>query len=142
MARLKDIRGYLVRRLSDPASREQFIQRIARNTEMTPEGCALWKAAKTGGRMGVGYGDMSVWHDGKDLKVRVHRLMWVLFTGENIPEDMEPDHTCHNTACWNPRHMQLTTRTQNAHRSAVNTNGKKAAKANGGGARGHSPKAL
>jgi HNH endonuclease len=45
-----------------------------------------------------------------------HAVAYELFIGP-VPEDLELDHLCKNTACCNPRHAEPVTRAENVRRS-------------------------
>jgi hypothetical protein len=69
------------------------------------QGCIEWRGAVTGS--GYGY----LWASGK---VRhVHILAWEAVNGP-IPAGLELDHICRNRLCFNPAHLRLATRSQNA----------------------------
>jgi hypothetical protein len=68
-------------------------------------GCWLW----TGGTYYYGYGAFQ-WHDGK--KRGANRVAWELTRGP-IPKGMEVLHACDVTACCNPDHLFLGTKSDN-----------------------------
>ena len=61
--------------------------------------------------------------DGKNNIPYQHRFMWEQVVGM-IPEGKELDHLCKNRACCNPKHLQLVTREEHAHRSNNDRQGK------------------
>lgn len=74
----------------------------AKTERDTATGCLNWTGAGSG--HGAGYG-----HFGIDRKIHLaHRIAWMLQNGP-IPEGCEPDHTCRNTRCVEPSHLELTT---------------------------------
>jgi len=84
--------------------------------------CWTWEGATTGS----GYGHINL---GPGLGYApVHRLIYELFAGP-IPEELEMDHTCHNSdldcpggltclhrRCVNPTHLEAVTQSVNAQR--------------------------
>ena len=65
--------------------------------------CWIWTAA-----LDDGYGQF--WYDGR--MVRAHRFAYELVIGP-IPDGLEPDHLCENTACVNPDHLEPVTHQEN-----------------------------
>jgi hypothetical protein len=63
--------------------------------------CLIWPTTKK-------YGN--VWHGGKCWKA--HRLAFYLATGDD-PEDGTVHHTCANTRCINPNHLERASRVEN-----------------------------
>lgn len=74
---------------------------------MQDGGCWLW----IGGRKKAGYGQFAV--DGK--KVIAHRWAYSHFIGP-IPAGYEIDHTCRNSSCVNPDHLEAITLEENRRR--------------------------
>lgn len=83
---------------------ERRILRLLDMTEITNDGCWLWRGCKTPG----GYGHSSL--NGKATVA--HRVAYQLIVGP-IPEGMDLDHLCRNRACVNPAHLDPVTRRQN-----------------------------
>ena len=71
--------------------------------------CWEWEGCRV-----VGYG--KVYAGGRTW--RVHRLVWELLVGP-IPDGMVLDHLCHNRACSNPDHLQVTTQRENITRGGT-----------------------
>lgn len=72
-------------------------------------GCWEW----LGGTDKKGYGKF--WWDGQTG--RAHRFAYFYWRGD-IPEDLEPDHTCKFTGCVNPYHLEPVTRHENLMRGS------------------------
>ena len=71
-----------------------------------PDQCWPWQRS-TGSH---GYGN--AW-DGVTVRL-AHRVAWVMWHGEQIPEGMTIDHTCRNRVCCNPSHLRVLTNEENA----------------------------
>lgn len=54
----------------------------------------------------------------KNQMTTAHRAAWVAHTGEQIPEGMTVDHTCHVRRCVNPEHLRLLSNLDNARDNA------------------------
>jgi hypothetical protein len=74
--------------------------------------CLLW----TGQIEKDGYGRLHWPFADPNRKVLAHRWAYVLFSGNDIPDGLEPDHTCRNRACVNWRHLEVVTHKVNSHR--------------------------
>lgn len=70
-------------------------------------GCIIWT-----GFTRDNYGYMSV----HGRSVGVHRVAWVLHNDKEIPTGYEIDHSCRNTLCVNPSHLDPATRRENPRR--------------------------
>lgn len=71
-----------------------------------PTRCWVWTGYRNSGYAWVHY-------DGKSRLG--HRVVYQLLVGP-IPDDMTLDHLCRNTACINPAHMEVVTRSENVAR--------------------------
>lgn len=81
-----------------------------------PDGCWTWKRSCSSG----GYGQVALPREvtgGKLVLVRSHRAVWIALRGQ-IPDGMVIDHGgangCHNRACANPDHLEITDLSGNA----------------------------
>lgn len=72
--------------------------------------CWQWIAANNG----EGYG--RYWHNGR--LTGPHRVAYETLVGP-IPEGLELDHLCRNTACVNPEHLEPVDRYENARRAGA-----------------------
>jgi len=89
-------------------------ERLFFNSVMDDSGCWLW-LGKVGGRT-KDYGLVSIWAPGRGPRNRrAHRVSYETFIG-SIPDNMEIDHTCRNTMCIHPNHLEPVTRSENERR--------------------------
>ena len=85
---------------------DKFLARTA-----VAEGCWEWLGTKTP----RGYGRFNF---KRGLSAQfAHRLSYVLFRGP-FPKELDIDHTCRNTSCVNPWHLEVVTKAENNVRSA------------------------
>jgi hypothetical protein len=77
----------------------------------SPDDCWLW----VGGRTRNGYGLIKV----AGTTRYAHRVA-VELDGSTIPEGWEVDHTCFNSSCVNPKHLDPCTPGENERRSKAN----------------------
>ena len=88
--------------------RAKLYKQLMANSEINPEtGCMVW----TSYTLPNGYAQ--IWLPQVNKKRRkeyVHRVAWVTFTGQPIPEGHEIDHVadrgCISKACWNVTHLE------------------------------------
>ena len=79
--------------------------RLIANSVFDPvTGCWLWIAARDK-RASTPYGKISVRVDGHHKKRQAHIVSYETFIGP-VPEGYEIDHTCKNTFCINPGHLE------------------------------------
>lgn len=91
------------------AAREQaWADRFWAKVEKTAT-CWVWKAARS-----RGYGHFNSRVHGYWL---AHRLAYTWLVGP-IPEGLQIDHLCRNTACVNPAHLELVTCQEHGRRGA------------------------
>lgn len=88
---------------------ERFWQKVQKPTE--PDSCWLWVGyGRRYGHFGIGSRT-----DGTRTLVLAHIYAWTEANGP-IPEGCEIDHTCRNTLCVNPRHLEPVTHQVNMSR--------------------------
>lgn len=121
MAHLIDIQGWLEYRVRK--DKEKLKELLARNVMKGPGECIIWTGALQSNR----YALISVYdpreHKGprtrkaNRIKVYAHRLFWVLAFGRNIPDGMQPEHSCRVRNCVNPAHIaELVSQSENTKR--------------------------
>jgi hypothetical protein len=76
------------------------IQRFWKHVQFQENGCWFW----TGG-LAKGYGHFRLTYPNRKI-VKAHRYLWERLYGL-IPEGLELHHTCENTQCVNPEHLEL-----------------------------------
>lgn len=78
-------------------------------------GCRIW-TAKTSKRRGGGLdGRINLRINGRHVARRAHRISFEVFNGP-IPPDHEIDHTCVNSLCIEPTHLEAVTHDENCKR--------------------------
>jgi len=87
---------------------EEFKESFEKKFRKNNDGCWIWTAS----RDKDDYGQVAVGTAKGRIK-RAHRIAYELYTGEDIPPDMEIDHTCHIRRCVNPDHFDVVTRQEN-----------------------------
>lgn len=88
---------------------EGLFERLKANSEVNIfTGCWEWQGYLTKG----GYPKLTIRIDGRPRSVFAHRLILELMHGYYFPFD-EAGHTCTNTRCVNPNHLEIQTRAFN-----------------------------
>ncbi len=85
---------------------QRFWAKVDLNGPMHTDGtrCWMWTAARDHGYASFNFNGRS--------NGRAHRYAHELLIGP-IPDGLEPDHLCRNTACVNPLHLELVTGREN-----------------------------
>lgn len=77
------------------------------------DGCWLWTASRSGGRLGKRYGQFSVTvSPGKQRVTGAHIFSYELHHGP-VPDGLEVMHTCDNSLCVRGDHLTIGTHTDN-----------------------------
>lgn len=80
-----------------------FRARVLRNCHQREDGCWEWIGTKSKNRTGDFYGRMTVRLWGKNpSKVQAHRVAYMAFSEQDIPDGYDIDHLCVLTLCVNP----------------------------------------
>jgi hypothetical protein len=87
---------------------QAYIKRLNDRLAPTPAGCIEWQGAISR----TGYGIFSLVSGGKQVTVRVHRLVYELAKGP-IPDGLVVDHLCRNPRCANIEHLEAVTVREN-----------------------------
>lgn len=84
-------------------------------TTITESGCWEWRLyrARAGHNRGGYYGRTS--RQGEQRPIGAHQLAYEVLIG-SVPEGLEIDHTCRNTLCCNPEHLEAVTASVNNQR--------------------------
>lgn len=93
-----------------------WAERLIARIKPQANGCWNWTGAVTGNRGRPGYGHVRLPANGPTI--HVHRLVYLL-AGNTIPPGMVLDHTCRNTVCCNPAHLEPVTNAENVRRGAA-----------------------
>lgn len=87
--------------------------RLIANSVMDPTSeCWWWMGKRSKRNGGREDGRISLRIDGKHVSRRAHRVSHEEFNGP-IPDGWEVDHTCRNTLCINPAHLEAVTSEEN-----------------------------
>jgi hypothetical protein len=81
--------------------------KLLRHITVTPHGCWLWTGSKQGKRWGY-YGEIVLGRKPQQKHRRAHVVSYETFIGPVAP-GLELHHTCHQTLCINPAHLQQVT---------------------------------
>lgn len=88
---------------------DKDIQRFhSKYEELTEDECWEWLSMRD-----KGYGLFHINRDGRTIRLRAHRIAWMLANHEQIPDDKVILHECNNSACVNPAHLKCGTQAQN-----------------------------
>lgn len=97
-------RGWLAKRDKKPEITGPRMQALDLNTDE----CVEWPGA-----MREGYGVKKM----GSTTINAHRWVYEQATGKKIPKGMAVDHICRNRKCVNPKHLEVTTHSENKKRA-------------------------
>lgn len=80
--------------------KETLRARLLRKRTVAATGCWIWQGAI----WSKGYGGIQY----RYKRLAVHRVSYVIWKG-CIPENLQIDHLCRNTSCFNPDHLECVT---------------------------------
>ena len=83
--------------------------RFLSKVEKHSDGCWIWRGARHSNK---GYGRI----DAGGKRYMAHTFAYELLVGPT-PEGLQPDHSCTNTMCVNPAHIEWVTGTENVKRA-------------------------
>lgn len=90
--------------------------RLLANSKPDPlTGCRIWTAKTSKRRGGDLDGRINLRVNGRHVSRRAHRISFEVFNGP-IPPDHEIDHTCVNSLCIEPLHLEAVTHAENVKR--------------------------
>ena len=96
------------------AKYEPLIERFDKKYIPEPNsGCWLWLGGVHFTRGGGPYGAIGNERGFKPVMLSAHRAAYQLYKGD-IPVNFDVDHTCQNTLCVNPEHLQAITHQNHA----------------------------
>ena len=104
--------GVTFRITSDHVPVEKFLSLVKEAIRDSSTGCWLWPHTQKDNGYGVKYPVLGWRYAGEKKQRYAHRLSYMVFRGE-IPLGKEINHTCKNTLCVNPIHLQVASRREN-----------------------------
>lgn len=92
---------------------ERVVQRLIARRSIDDRGCWIWNGWKNS----EGYGSICLF-DSKRRKRKkwteyVHRVSLCVFCGFNLNSRKDVHHKCDNPSCFNPEHLEATSRSKN-----------------------------
>lgn len=94
-----------------------LVERLERKSIPEPNsGCWLWLGAVVTGKKSGPYGVTN--RTGEQRSILAHRASYEVYIGA-IPDKMQIDHTCQNTFCINPEHLEAVTSKEHCRRTVM-----------------------
>lgn len=110
---------------STPADFERVRARLLKDSKVTETGCREWQGSILISKVNnLPYGRYAAL--GETL---VHRVSYLAFNGP-IPEGLQIDHTCSNTICMEPMHLEAVPAKENVRRTFARGRGQNRSKMN------------